>query len=206
MGLYERFLLPRVIEATCGNRVIARQRQKIVPAAEGRVLEVGVGSGLNFSYYDARKVTRIFALDPSGPMIERARDRAGKTGIDVEFLPLKGEEIPLDDGAVDTVLVTYTLCTIVDLASAFAQMRRVLSPGGRLLFCEHGAAPDASVRKWQNRLNPVWRRMGGGCNLNRVIPDLINSHGFQVEDMETMYLPKTWRFAGYNYWGSARTS
>ena len=206
MGVYERFVLPRVIEWSCGNRVIERQRQKIVPHARGRVLEVGVGSGLNFPFYDAAKVSHIFALDPSGPMVDRAQSRAGATGIDVEFLPLKGEAVPLEDGVVDTVLVTYTLCTIGDLAAAFGQMRRVLKPGGRLLFCEHGAAPDAGVRKWQNRLNPVWKRIGGGCNLNRDIPGLIREHGFEIASLETMYLPKTWRIAGYNFWGEAKAA
>lgn len=203
MGLYGRFVLPRVINWSCGNRVIRRQREKIVPAAEGRVLEVGVGSGLNFPFYDPARVSRIFALDPSGPMVRRARHAAAETGIDVDFIQLAGEDIGLPDASVDTVLVTYTLCTIADLPSAFGQMRRVLAPGGRLLFCEHGAAPDQGVRRWQDRLNPVWRVIGGGCNLNRDIPALIAGNGFRIDRMEVMYLPKTARFVGYNFWGAA---
>jgi ubiquinone/menaquinone biosynthesis C-methylase UbiE len=206
MGLYQRYVVPRLIDLSCSGKPVRKQREKIVPAAEGRVLEVGVGSGLNFPHYDPAKVERVFGLDPSGPLIEKAAGRATRSGLDVEFIPLRGEEIPLEDNSVDTVLVTYTLCTIDDLAAAFDQMRRVLVPNGKLLFCEHGRAPDSAVRKWQDRLNPVWRVIGGGCNLNRNIPKLIGDNGFRIDSMDVMYLPGTPKFTGYNFWGTARVS
>lgn len=131
-----------------------------------------------------------------------AREAAQSVGIDVEFIGLPGDEIPLDDNSADTVLLTYTLCTIPDVMPALGQMRRVLRPGGKLIFCEHGAAPDARVRRWQDRVTPLWKRLGGGCHLNRPIPTLIASGGFRIEAVDTMYLPG-WRPASFNYWGTA---
>ena len=202
MGLYSKYILPRVIHFTCGLKPNMRQREKVVPHARGQVLEVGIGSGLNLPYYDATKVTRVWGLEPSPEMTRMAAQAARSLPFEVEFIGLPGDEIPLDDGSVDTVVVTYTLCTIPDTLPALGQMRRVLRPGGELIFCEHGAAPDASVRRWQDRLNPVWRRLGGGCNLNRPIPALIEAGGFRIDSLDTMYLPG-WRPASFNYWGSA---
>jgi len=202
VGLYARYVLPRLIHFTCGLRPNMRQRAKVVPLARGRVLEVGVGSGLNFPYYDASQVTRVWGLEPAAEMIELARPAAAAVPFDVEFIGLPGEEIPLDDASVDTVLVTYTLCSIREPLPALRQMARVLRPGGRLIFCEHGAAPDPSVRRWQDRMNPLWRRFAGGCELNREIPALIEEGGFRVADLETMYLPG-WRPGTFNYWGTA---
>jgi ubiquinone/menaquinone biosynthesis C-methylase UbiE len=179
-----------------------RRREKIVPLARGRVLEVGVGSGLNLPFYDADKVTRVWGLDPSPEMIRMARTVAEAAPFEVEFVGLPIEKIPLDDGTVDTVVVTYTLCTIPDPEPALWQMARVLKPGGELIFCEHGLAPDPGVRRWQDRINPIWKRLGGGCHLNRDIPELIRRGGFQIRDLETMYLPG-WRPASFNYWGTA---
>jgi len=203
MSLYERYVLPHVIHLACGNEVIGRQRAKVVPAARGRVLEVGFGSGLNLGHYDAAQIERVWALEPSEGMRQKAGPRLTEAPFPVEWLDLPGEEIPLEDASMDTVLLTYTLCTIPDWARALEQMRRVLKPGGTLLFCEHGLAPDESARKWQDRINPVWRRLAGGCNVNRPIPELIRTAGFAIERMETAYLPKSPHFAGFNYWGSA---
>jgi ubiquinone/menaquinone biosynthesis C-methylase UbiE len=179
-----------------------RQRQKVVPSAHGRVLEVGVGSGLNLPYYDAAKVSKVWGLDPSPEMIRMAKRAAHALPFEVEFIGSPGEEIPLEDDSVDTAVVTYTLCTIADTTAALRQVGRVLRPGGELIFCEHGAAPDASVRRWQERLNPVWKRIGGGCNLNRPIPAVIESAGFRITSLDSMYIPG-WRPASFNYWGSA---
>jgi ubiquinone/menaquinone biosynthesis C-methylase UbiE len=178
------------------------QREKVVPHARGRVLEVGIGSGLNLPYYDVTKITKIWGLDPAPEMTRMARRAAGSLPFEVEFIGLPGDEIPLEDSSVDTVVVTYTLCTIPDTSPALRQMSRVLRPGGELLFCEHGAAPDAAVRRWQDRLNPIWKRLGGGCNLNRQIPALIEAGGFRIKHMDAMYIPG-WRPASYNYWGTA---
>jgi ubiquinone/menaquinone biosynthesis C-methylase UbiE len=196
--------LPRVLEWTCGSKPVRRQRQKVVPLAEGRVLEIGIGTGLNLPFYDAAKVERIIGLEPAEQMLRRAKARSGNLPFEVAYLALEGERIPLDRQSVDTVLVTYTLCTIPDAMNALEGMRRVLKPGGRLIFCEHGIAPDAAVRRWQNRLNPLWGRLGGGCNLNRDIPALIEGSGFDIDDLSNAYLPGTPRFAGFNYWGTAK--
>ena len=156
MGFYDRYILPKVIDAACGAKPVARQRQKVVPRAQGRVLEIGIGSGLNLPYYDPAKVDHVIGLDPAPEMLRHAKRRSAALPFTVEYLPLKGEAIPLEAKSIDTVLVTYALCTIPDPAAALEGMRHVLKPGGRLIFCEHGKAPDESVRRWQNRLNPPW--------------------------------------------------
>ncbi|MHA1569123.1 MAG: class I SAM-dependent methyltransferase [Alphaproteobacteria bacterium] len=203
MGFYNKHILPRLVDFGCGTSPVRRQRAKIVPRAEGRVLEIGLGSGLNLAHYDAARVERVIGLEPAGEMLARARKRIAEAPFAVECLELEGENIPLERASVDTVLVTYTLCTIPGVEAALGQMRRVLRPGGRLLFCEHGVAPDESVRRWQRRIGPPWRRAFGGCRLDRDIPALLRGAGFEIEDMETMYLPNSPRFAGFNYWGAA---
>lgn len=202
MGIYSRYVLPRVVHLTCGSKPTMRQRQKIVPRARGRVLEIGIGSGFNLSYYDPAIVTEVVGLDPSPEITALASDAVEGVVFDVRLLHAGAEDIPLDDDGFDTLVITYTLCSIRDPLSALREMARVLKPGGRLLFCEHGAAPDPSVRRWQDRVDPLWRRLGGGCRLNRQIPDLIEAGGFTVSEIETMYIPG-WRPACYNYWGAA---
>jgi ubiquinone/menaquinone biosynthesis C-methylase UbiE len=202
MGLYSRYILPRVVHFTCGLKPNMRQREKVVPRARGRVLEVGVGSGLNLPFYDSTKVSKVWGLDPAPEMTRMAERAVRSLPFEVEFIGLPCDEIPLEDNSIDTVLMTYTLCTIPDTTPALRQMSRVLRPGGELIFCEHGAAPDASVRRWQDRLNPIWKRLGGGCNLNRPIPALIESGGFRIKSLDTMYIPG-WRPASFIYWGTA---
>ena len=206
MGFYDRYILPKVLNWSCGAKPVRRQRQKVVPLAEGRVLEIGIGSGLNLPYYDPTKVERVIGLDPAEEMLTYARRKSGQLPFTVEYLALEGARIPLDRQSIDTVLVTYTLCTIPDAVAALEGMRQVLKPSGRLIFCEHGRAPDAAVRRWQHRLNPLWNRIGGGCSLDRDIPALIEGAGFRIDSLDTMYLPHTPRFAGFNYWGSAQPS
>ena len=203
MGLYDRYILPHVVHMACSARPTMKQREKIVPLARGNVLEIGIGAGLNLPHYDADQVKKVWGLDPPPEMRRKAEKIAETVPVDVEFIGLPSEEIPLDDNSVDTVLITYTLCTIPDSEPALRQMARVLKSGGELLFCEHGAAPDADVKRWQDRVNPLWQRIGGGCNLNRPIPDLIEKGGFHVTGLETMYLPG-WRPASFNYWGAAK--
>ena len=181
-----------------------KQREKVVPLATGTVLEIGIGTGLNLPYYDASKVQRVIGLDPSEASWDLAGERARHLDIELEFIGLPGEEIPLAQASVDSVLVTFSLCTIPDPVTALQGMARVLRPGGSLVFCEHGRAPDSTVEKWQNRINPLWRRIAGGCHLNRDIPQLLQQGGFVVSEMETGYLPGTPKIAGYNFWGSAR--
>lgn len=203
MSFYERRILPRLVNCVCGSPVIEHQRRLVVPKAKGRVLEIGFGSGLNLSHYDRTQIEWIWALEPSAPMRALAASRMSRSDLDVRLLDLGGEDLPLPDASVDSVVMTYTLCTIPDAPAALKQMRRVLRPGGKLLFCEHGAAPDAGVRRWQDRLDPLWSRLAGGCHLNRPMTGLITSSGFRLGDVQTAYLPGTPRFAGYNTWGTA---
>jgi len=203
MGLYDRYILPVVLNAAMSTKPIRYQRKKVVPRASGRVLEIGFGAGHNLPFYDASKVTHLWALEPSKEMRERAAERVSQSSIPLEFLDLPSEEIPLRNEEADTILITYTLCTIPDVAKALGEMRRVLKSGGKMIFCEHGQAPDADVRKWQERLTPAWKFIGGGCHVGRPIPKMIIDSGFRIEGMETMYLPGTPRFAGFNYWGDA---
>jgi len=199
---YERRVLPFMVDLACGSRPVQRQRAKVVPRATGRVLEVGIGSGLNAAYYDKSRISAVVGLDPSGGMRKKAEQRLAAAGLEAELIGLSAEKIPQPDASFDTVLVTYTLCSIPDPGAALAEMRRVLKPAGRLLFCEHGRAPDESVRRWQDRLTPVWRRFSGGCHLNRDIPGLLAEGGFACEEVETIYLPGP-RPLNFNYWGAA---
>lgn len=202
MSWYEDKILPHMINLACSSSPAQKQREKIVPRASGDVLEIGFGSGLNLPHLDRDKVRRIWGLEPSSGMRELAAEQIAASGFDVELIDLPGEEIPLDDNSVDTVLVTYTLCTIPDMASALEGMRRVLKPGGQLLYCEHGKAPDHNVVKWQERLNPAWKKISGGCNMNRDIPDILADAGFEIGDDNRMYIPGI-RALSYTYWGGA---
>ncbi|MGN6147333.1 MAG: class I SAM-dependent methyltransferase [Rhizomicrobium sp.] len=203
MGLYDHYVLPVVLNAAMSAKPIRYQRKKVVPRAEGRVLEIGFGAGHNLPYYDASKVSHLWALEPSPEMRERAAERVSQSSIPLEFLDLPSEQIPLENEAADTILITYTLCTIPDVMKALGEMRRVLKNNGKMIFCEHGEAPDANVQKWQSRVTPAWKFIGGGCHVGRQIPKLIQDSGFRITGMETMYLPGTPRFAGFNYWGDA---
>ncbi len=179
-----------------------KQREKVVPLATGRVLEIGIGSGLNIPFYNTNQVEHLWGLDPSREMWAIARKNAVQHHLDVEFIESSAESIPLENNSVDSVLMTYTMCTIPEVRSALDEIRRVLKPSGQLLFSEHGLAPDKDVQRWQNRLNPAWNRFAGGCNLNRPIPQLLEQAGFICPDLQTMYLPG-WKPGSFNYWGSA---
>ncbi len=203
MGIYDRYLLPHVIHLACGTKPILKQRQKVVPHAEGRILEIGMGSGINIPFYDPAKVEKVWGLEPSEGMRVKASDAVAAAPFELEWLGLPGEEIPLDDDSVDTVVLTYTLCTIPDYAKAVQQMRRVLKPGGKLLFSEHGKAPDSKVQRWQNRINSTWGKLAGGCHLNRDIPAMLREGGFNIKEMDSMYMPSTPKVAGFTYWGYA---
>ncbi|MAL96582.1 MAG: SAM-dependent methyltransferase [Haliea sp.] len=203
MGFYEDRVLPHLINCGCGNAVMMRQREKVVPLARGVVLEVGIGTGHNLPYYDSRRVERLIGVDPSEASWRLAGERAASVSFPVEFLGLSGESIPLPAASVDCAVITFSLCTIPDPAQALREVARVLRPGGQLHFCEHGRAPDAGVRRWQERLDPLWHRVMGGCHLNRDIPGLLANAGFACGDLATGYLPRTPRIAGFNVWGSA---
>ena len=203
MSLYDKYVLPKFLNCACASKPILRQRQKVVPLAEGKVLEIGIGSGLNLPFYEKSKIDEIWGLDPSEELSAMARIVADQESIEVNFISSGAEEIPLPDDHFDSVLVTYTMCTIPEVLRANQEIRRVLRAGGKMIFCEHGEAPDENIRKWQKRINPFWGKIAGGCNINRKIPSLIQDSGFDIVEMEEMYLPNTPRIAGYNYWGYA---
>ena len=204
MSFYDKYILPKVLNCTCASKPIRYQRDKIVPLAEGVVLDVGIGSGLNIPFYNKSKINYLYGLDPSKELLDIAKSIAKENQLEVDFLQCSAESIPLPDRSIDTVLITYTMCTIPDVALSNSEIMRVLKDDGKLLFCEHGLAPDKHIAKWQKRINPLWGKIAGGCNLNRDIPKLISSSGFKISNMEEMYLPSTPKFAGYNYWGVAK--
>lgn len=203
MGWYSRHILPHLLDCACGIRPVQEQRRKVIPAARGDVLEVGIGTGLNVPFYDATRVRRVVGVDPSLELHALARRRIDRAGLPVELVGLSAERLPLGAATFDTVVCTYTLCSIADPAAALAEMRRVLRPGGRLLFSEHGLAPDEAVRRWQHRLQPFWSPLAGGCKLTVNVPQLLQAAGFDAR-IESAYLPGP-RFLGYHYWGEAVT-
>ena len=203
MGFYNKYILPKIINAGCGTKPIRKQREKVLPLCKGIVLEIGCGSGLNFSFYEENNIDKLYALEPDKEMLRQAESVVKEVNFPITFLETGAEKIPLEDDSIDTALLTYTLCTIPDPIAALLEIRRVLKKGGKLVFCEHGMAPENNVKKMQNFINSFWPIFVGGCNLNRDIPSLIKDAGFLVDNLETMYLPKTPKWFGYNYWGSA---
>jgi SAM-dependent methyltransferase len=203
MGFYSRHIAPWLVDCACGAKPIAYQRRKLIPQASGVVLEIGAGGGRNFALYDRAKVSRVIALEPEAGMVKRGRRRV-PDGLPLEWLERGAETAGIAPGSIDTIVTTYTLCTIPDAVAALAALRPALKPEGRLLFCEHGLAPDADVRKWQRRVEPVWRPLAGGCHLTRDVDGMLEQGGWRIDAAERMYLPGTPRYAGYNVWGAAR--
>jgi len=201
LGLYDRYILPKFLNCACGSKPINYQRQKVVPLAKGKVLDIGIGSGLNIPFYNSDKIDKVIGIDPSHELIELAKELANDSKASIELVIGSAESIPYPDNFFDTVLVTYTMCTIPNVAIANKEMWRVLKDDGRLIFCEHGLAPDKKISKWQNRIDPFWGKIAGGCHLNRDIQKLITDAGFSFETLDKMYIPSTPKFAGYNYWG-----
>ena len=201
MGLYDKYILPKFLNCACGSKPINYQRQKVVPLAKGKVLDIGIGSGLNIPFYNSDKIDQVIGIDPSHELIELAKELANDSKASIELVIGSAESIPYPDNFFDTVLVTYTMCTIPNVAIANKEMWRVLKDDGRLIFCEHGLAPDKKISKWQNRIDPFWGKIAGGCHLNRDIQKLITDAGFSFESLDKMYIPSTPKFAGYNYWG-----
>jgi len=187
------------------NQDTAAQREKVVPRAVGRVLEIGVGSGLNWPYYDAAHVEAVCGIEPSAVLLEKAKERARGLAVRVELQQGSAEALPFDASAFDTIVTTFVLCSIPNLTLALGEMRRVLRPGGRLRFAEHGLASDPRIARWQKRLNPMWRRFSCGCNMDRPISQLVQGAGFRLEKCETAYLPGP-KLLTYNYWGAATPS
>jgi ubiquinone/menaquinone biosynthesis C-methylase UbiE len=201
LGLYDNYILPKFLNCACSSKPINYQRQKVVPLAKGKVLDIGIGSGLNIPFYNSDKIDKVIGIDPSHELIELAKELANDSKASIELVIGSAESIPYPDNFFDTVLVTYTMCTIPNVAIANKEMWRVLKDDGRLIFCEHGLAPDKKISKWQNRIDPFWGKIAGGCHLNRDIQKLITDAGFSFESLDKMYIPSTPKFAGYNYWG-----
>jgi ubiquinone/menaquinone biosynthesis C-methylase UbiE len=202
VGIYARRILPRLIDFGMRRKPLARLREKLVAAASGQVLEIGVGSGLNLPFY-RRDLEGLWGVDPSPELLAMARAQAAWVHFPVSLGEARAEDLPLDDASVDNVVMTWTLCSIAEPACALAEIRRVLRPGGALIFIEHGQAPEADVRGWQDRLTPLWRRLAGGCHLNRPIDRLIEGAGLQLVELETGYLVKGPRALTFHYRGRA---
>jgi ubiquinone/menaquinone biosynthesis C-methylase UbiE len=188
MGFYAEWILPSLIDLSMRNKRLRPYRERTAGTAEGRVLDIGVGSGLNLPFY-AQKAREVFALDPSLRLLARARSEAALVQTPIHLLEGSAERIPLAAHSMDTIVMTWTGCSIPDIGAALEEMRRVLRPGGRLLFVEHGRAPEPSVARWQDRLNPFWQRFSGGCHLNRKVDDLLSDAGFRIDRLTTGYIP-----------------
>jgi ubiquinone/menaquinone biosynthesis C-methylase UbiE len=202
MSFYRRHVLPHLVHLAMRQKQLLPFRRRVIGAVEGRVLEIGIGSGLNLPLYGP-PVRSVIGLEPSPELLRMARGRGAGLSVPVEFLEASAEAIPLDDGSVDAVVTSWTLCTIPDAPRALAEMRRVLKPVGALLFVEHGRAPEPGVGRWQDRLDPLWSRFAGGCHLNRKIDDLISGSGFRIDRLEHARLPGP-RTHGFLYEGRAR--
>ena len=209
MDFYERRILPRLVDVACGSTSRARTRARVVPLARGRVLEVGFGSGLNLPFYDPARVERLLALEPAEGIRELGRRRIAASRVPVETIGAPGESIPLPDASVDSIVITFTLCTIPDAARAAREMRRVLRPGGEVCFAEHGMARSVRAQRWQRLVEPVWTPLAGGCHLTRDPPQILRDAGFAVQWTEGLLDPRPLaaRMIGpltYGYWGVAR--
>ena len=202
-SFYDRLILPSLLKCACSSPPMMKQRAKIVPRAEGRVLELGIGLGLNLGFYDPQKVTSVTGVDPAAELRAAAEAAPRDPRLSVKVEDGTAEALPFENRSFDCVVCTFTLCSVHTPAAALAEARRVLKPGGRFLYCEHGLAPDPGVAKWQRRIEPVWKRIAGGCHLSRPVTSAIEAAGFKVMRRDSMYVPRTPRFAGWNEWGEA---
>ena len=204
MSFYDRRILPELIACGCRTRALTRQRARLVPQAAGEVLELGAGGGLNLPFYDSARVTAVHGVEPSGEHRAKAEAAPRPEGLQVALREGRAEALPFKDRRFDTVVCTFTLCSVEDPAAALREARRVLRPGGRLLFCEHGRAPDRRIARWQQRLEPAWAAMAGGCRLTRDVVGELAAAGFQVTALEQRYLRKVPKLAGWTSTGEAR--
>jgi ubiquinone/menaquinone biosynthesis C-methylase UbiE len=200
-SFYEAHVLPYLLDFACGLEPITKRRRAVVPRAAGRVLEIGIGTGLNLRHYDGSKVSELIGIDPAEQMHRLAAKRSRKAGLAVDVRALAAERLPFEASSFDCVVCTYTLCSVSDPQAALAEVHRVLRPAGKLLFAEHGLAPDEAVRTWQRRLEPTWGKLAGGCHLTRDVPKLLSSAGFEVA-FESAYVARPKALA-YNFWGEA---
>ncbi len=202
-NIYEKLLLAPLTDVVCSLPVLSRNRRKIVPYAEGVVLEPGIGSGLNLQHYDPQRIRQVIGVDPSRDLVRLARKRAREASFPVEIMERTAEDLPMENASVDTVVLTFTGCSIPDVEQALSEFRRVLKPGGRLIFCEHGKSHEQRVARFQDLVNPFWRPLAGGCHLNRDIEQLLKDSGFGVEQCDRFYAMSRPKFISYLYVGSA---
>lgn len=203
-GWWDRVMVPKIIGCCCAQPQIMKARSRIVPQAEGDVLELGCGGGINMEFYDPARIRSFAGLDPSPALLDRSREAAQAKGMSADIRAGIGEAMPFDDASFDTVLVTFTLCSVHDQQQVLSEMRRVLRPGGKALFLEHGGAPDVGTAKWQRRIEPVWKRIGGNCHLTRAITGAYEKAGFKIAHADKGYMPKTPKPFAWLEWGEAR--
>jgi SAM-dependent methyltransferase len=203
MAFYRDRIYPHLVSILGNPKPIEEVRKRIVPLAQGKVLEIGVGPGVNFVHYDPGIVTKVYALEPNPGMLRKAEERRRRTQLDIEFLDLPGERIPLADASVDTIVSTFTLCTLPGVLEALQSVGRVLKPDGKFIFFEHGLSPDPPVQRWQKRSEPLFRWAFEGCHVTRDIPSLIGKGGFNIEQMESGYLAPFPKSGSYCWWGVA---
>lgn len=196
-NFWDRNIVPRLICYACGQPQIMKRRSQIVPQAHGKVLEFGAGGGINAQFYDPERIAHVTGIDPSPQLLDRAKNNTAKARVPIDLVGGIAEDLPFEDASFDTVLITFTLCSVQDQAQSLKEARRVLKPDGKLLFLEHGAAPDPDVHIWQRRVEPLWKRMAGGCHLTRPITEAVRTAGFAVEDPIAEYMPKTPRILGW---------
>lgn len=201
MGLYSKYVLPHLIDLSMKNSATTKCRSEIIPRATGRVVEIGIGSGLNFPYYGST-VSHVWGIDPSPELLAMVRPKVIGLPYSVDLLCESAEQIPIESASVDTAVLTWALCTVPNPSRALEELRRVLKPGGSVIFAEHGLAPDPGVRRWQERINPLWKRVAGGCNMNRKIDELISDSGFNIKELRTSYFPGP-RILTYTFEGVA---
>lgn len=203
-NFWEKHAVPRIIKFACSQPAVMKDRSEIVPRAQGEVLELGCGGGINLQFYDRSKVDKLTGLDPSAELLDYTRSEAKVLGFEMDILDGIGEAMPFDDDSFDTVLTTFTLCSVQDGKQVLNEMRRVLKPGGKILFLEHGRAPDKGPEKWQQRIEPMWKHIAGGCHLHRPVSRLFEAEGFALTQDGGHYAPKTPRWLGWMEFGEAR--
>lgn len=204
MGFFDQHIRPRITDWGCGQAILMEQRQQLVPLAKGRVLEIGIGSGLNLQHYDPKKILEVVGIDPSEGLLAFTEQKARQAAFPVELHQCSAEDTALESQSFDTALVTFSLCSIPDIEAALAEIRRLLKPDAALLFIEHGRSSDERIVRWQDRINPIWRRITGGCNLNRDFFTLIRSAGFRLEDTNARRVDEiSFPLANYLYRGVA---
>ena len=199
--IWSKFIQPRLISLACTSKPIRKQREKVVPKADGTVLEIGFGSGHNLPYYNKKNIDKIIGLEPSVHMQKLSKKKLKGFDVNFELITERAEEIPLESNSIDSVVCTYTLCSISNPEMALSEIRRVLKKDGKFIFTEHAVSPDLKINKFQKKIEPLWKVIADGCHLTRDIKTMLAENGFSINNSEDMYLPGTPKFIGYHIWG-----